>query len=42
MKLIPTTEIEIKSIFTSFKPKTSTGYEGISPRILKHRMNAIN
>jgi hypothetical protein len=42
IKLIPTTEIEIKSIITSFKAKNSTGYEGISPRILKHCMNAIS
>jgi hypothetical protein len=42
MKLIPTTEIELKSIITSFKPKNSTGYEGTSPRILKHCMNAVS
>ena len=40
-KLIPTTESEIKSIITSFKPKNSTSFEGISPRILKNCVNAI-
>jgi sarcosine oxidase/L-pipecolate oxidase len=42
MKLIPTTEIEIKNIITSFKPKNSTGYEGVTPTTLKHCMNAIS
>jgi hypothetical protein len=35
IKLIPTTEIEIKYILQSLKLKNSTGYDGISSRILK-------
>jgi hypothetical protein len=35
MKLIPTTEIEIKYILKPFKLKNSTGYDSISSTILK-------
>jgi hypothetical protein len=36
LKVIPTLEFEIKSIIKLLKSKTSTGYDGISSRIIKH------
>jgi uncharacterized protein YajQ (UPF0234 family) len=42
MKVIPTTEFEIKSIIKLLKSKTSTRYYGISSRIIKHCMNAVS
>jgi DNA repair ATPase RecN len=35
MRLIPTTETEIKYIIKTLKTKNSTGYDGISSRVLK-------
>jgi hypothetical protein len=41
MKLIPTTEAEIKHVTESMKLKNSAGYEGMSCRILKYCIHAI-
>jgi hypothetical protein len=41
MKLIPMIEINIKYVFMSLKSKHSTGYDGISSRILKCCINEI-
>jgi hypothetical protein len=42
MKLIPITEAEIKNILKTLKPKNSTGYDGISSRILKYCIDEIS
>jgi hypothetical protein len=39
---IPTTESEIKYIIKTLKTKNSTGYDGISSRILKNCMDVIS
>jgi hypothetical protein len=36
LRLIPTTEVEIKNILMSLTSKNSTGYDGISSRMLKY------
>jgi len=36
MEVIPVSEVEVKTIIMSLKPKNSTGYNGISNKILKH------
>ena len=41
MKLLPTTETEVKHVIESFKSKNSAGYEGISGRIIKYSAHAI-
>jgi hypothetical protein len=42
MKLIPTTETEIKFVIKTLKAKNSTGYDGISSRIFKNCMDVIS
>ncbi|PNF22769.1 hypothetical protein B7P43_G06670 [Cryptotermes secundus] len=42
LKLIPVTEVEIKNILKTLKSKNSTGYDGISSRILKYSINQIS
>jgi hypothetical protein len=42
MRLIPTTETEIKCIVKTLKIKNSAGYDGISSRILKNCMDVIS
>jgi hypothetical protein len=42
MRLIPTTETEIKYIIKTLKTKNSTGYDGISSRILENCMDVIS
>jgi hypothetical protein len=42
MRLMPTTESEIKYIIKTLKSKNSTGYDGISSRILKSCMDVIS
>jgi hypothetical protein len=42
MKVIPTTEFEIKSIIKLLRSKTFTGYNGSSSRIIKHCMNVVS
>jgi hypothetical protein len=42
MKIIPVTETEITSIIRSFKNKNSTGYDGVSSRILKYVASEIS
>jgi hypothetical protein len=42
MKLIPVTETEIKNILKSLKSKNSSGYDGISSRILKYCIDEIS
>jgi hypothetical protein len=42
MRLIPTTETEIKYIIKTLKTKNSTGYDGISSRILKSCVDVIS
>lgn len=41
MKLLSTTETEIKHVIESFKSENSAGYEGISGRILKYSAHPI-
>jgi hypothetical protein len=41
MKIIPVTEAEIISIIRSLKNKNSTGYDGVSSRIIKYGATAI-
>jgi hypothetical protein len=42
MKTIPVTEAEITSIIRSLKNKHSTGYDGVSSRILKYGASEIS
>jgi hypothetical protein len=35
IKIVPTSEAEIKSIILSLKPKTSSGYDEIMSKVLK-------
>jgi len=42
VEIIPVTEAEIKITITSLKSKNSTGYDGISNRILKHCVKSIS
>jgi hypothetical protein len=42
MKIIPVTETEITSIIRSLKNKNSTGYDGVSSRILKYGASEIS
>jgi hypothetical protein len=42
MRLIPITETEIKFVIKTSKVKNSTGYDGISCRILKNYMDVIS
>jgi len=42
MKLIPVTEIEVFDIIRYLKHKNSSGYDGISYNILKHRVYGIS
>jgi hypothetical protein len=42
MKTIPVTEAEVNTIIMSLKPKHSTGYNGISNKILKHCVHSIS
>jgi hypothetical protein len=42
MRLIPTTETEIKYIIKTLKTKTSSGYDGISSRILKNCTDVVS
>jgi hypothetical protein len=42
MEIIAVTEAEIKITVMSLKSKNSTGYDGISKRILKHCVKSIS
>jgi hypothetical protein len=42
IKTIPTTETEIKSIIHSLKAKNSSGYDGITSKILKVRASRVS
>jgi len=42
MEIIPVTEAQIKITIMSLKSKNSTGYDGISNRVLKHRVKSIS
>jgi hypothetical protein len=42
MKLIPVTEAKIKNILKIMKQKNSTGYDGVSSRILKYCKDEIS
>jgi hypothetical protein len=42
IKTIPTTETEIKSIIHSLKAKNSSGYDGITSKVLKVCVSLIS
>ena len=42
MEIIPVTEAEVKAIVMTLKSKNSTGYGGISNKILKHCFHFIS
>ena len=42
METIPVSEAEVKAIIMSLKPKTSTGYDGIPSKILKHCVHSVS
>jgi hypothetical protein len=42
MKTIPVTEAEVNTIIMSLKTKHTTGYDGISNKILKHCVHSIS
>ena len=42
MEIISVSEVELKTIIMSLKPKNSTGYDGISNKILKHCVLSIS
>ena len=42
MEIIPVTEAQVKAIVMSLKSKNSTGYDGISNKILKHCVHFIS
>ena len=42
MKTILVSEVEVKTIIMSLKPKHSTGYDGVPNKIPKYRVNFIS
>ena len=42
LNIIPITEAEIKSIISSLKPKTSSGYDEITSKIIKSCASTIS
>jgi hypothetical protein len=42
MEITPVSEIEVINIINCLKPKDSAGYDGISTKILKHRVHLIS
>jgi hypothetical protein len=42
MEPIPVPEVEVKAIIMSLKSKNSTGYKGISNKILKYCIHTIS